>query len=222
MGLSEQSNAMIEIPVLDMQGKEIGRERLDPALLGGTVRAKLLKQMVVAYRANLRQGTVRQQSRSEVEGSTRKLYRQKGTGRARMGNLRTPVRRGGGRAFPRRPNDFSQDLPRRMRRLARNSAVLAKAKAGNLVILDRIDFPEPKTRHFHAVLKAINATRGCLLVLPAEDRLVWRSGRNIPDLDIKPVGQINAYDVLRRRRVVFVRDAYRDFVTKLSPANAAS
>jgi large subunit ribosomal protein L4 len=150
---------MIEIPVVDMQGQRVGAETLDPAALGGRVRTALLKQAIVAYRAAQRQGTVKQKTRAEVHGSGRKLYRQKGTGRARAGNLRTPIRRGGGRTFARVPTEFRRGLPRRMRRLARDSAVLAKAEGGGMVILDRLELDEPKTRKFFAVLKAIDATR---------------------------------------------------------------
>ncbi|MCK6454972.1 MAG: 50S ribosomal protein L4 [Phycisphaerae bacterium] len=203
---------MIEIPVVNMQGKRVGSETIDPAILGGAVRPQLLKQAIVAYRASQRQGTVRQKTRAEVHGAGRKLYRQKGTGRARMGNIRTPTRRGGGRAFPRRPNDFSMDLPRQMRRLARNSAVLAKLQAGAAVILDELKFDEPKTKKFFAVLQALDATKGCLLALPSNDPAIWRAGRNIPTLDLRAVTQLNAYEVLRRRKLVFVRDAFKSFV----------
>ena len=127
---------MIEIPVLNTKGEKIGSEKLDPALFGSRVRIDLLKQAVVTYRANLRQGTVGTKNRSMVAGSTRKLYRQKGTGNARAGNLRTPVRKGGGMTFNKVTRDFSMKLPRQMRRLARNSAILAKAKDGAAMIVD--------------------------------------------------------------------------------------
>ena len=199
---------MIEVPVLDMTGKQVGAEKVDPAVLGGKVRPALLKQAVVAYRANQRQGTVRQKNRAEVDGANRKLYRQKGTGNARMGPIRTPTRRGGGRAFPRRPSDFSLDLPKRMRRAARDSALLAKLESGKALILDALKLEEPKTKLMHGLLTALKVADGCLLAVAAADEMVWRAGRNIPTLAIKPVAQINAYDVLCSRKVVFVRDAF--------------
>jgi large subunit ribosomal protein L4 len=212
---------MIEIPVLDMTGKQIGSEQVDPEKLGGRVRAALLKQAIVSYRASARQGTVRQKSRAEVHGANRKLFRQKGTGRARMGPIRTPTRRGGGRAFPRRPNDFSLDLPKRMRRAARDSALLAKMQSGHALILDELKLDEPKTKKFHAVLKAIGAGGGCLLALAGRDELLWRAGRNIAALDLKPLGEVNAYDVLRSRKIVFVRDAFRSLLGG-APAGATA
>lgn len=200
---------MIEVPVMDMKGQRLGSEQIDPKALGGTVRVQLLKQAVVAYRAAQRMGTVKHKSRAEVHGAGRKLYRQKGTGNARAGNLRTPVRRGGGRTFARVPSDWSVELPRRMRRLARDSAILSKLQAGQALILDSIRFDTPKTKQFQAMLKALDAERGCVLAVAARDVNVWRAGRNIPTVDIKPVQELNAYDILRRRKLVIVRDAFR-------------
>lgn len=203
---------MIEIPILDSAGKKVGTESLDPALLGGRVRYELLKQAIVAYRAGRRQGTVATRSRGMVQGSTRKLYRQKGTGRARAGNARTPVRRGGGRAFAKVPRDFSLKLPRQMRRLARNSAILAKASSGSAVILRGLEFDEPKTSKFAGILKAIKAERGALVAHLARDPNLWKSGRNIPSLAIKCMWEVNAYDVLRHRTLIFTPEAFKAFV----------
>ncbi len=199
-----------------MTGKQVGSEKVDPAALGGKVRTALLKQAIVAYRSNQRQGTVKQKSRGEVDGANRKLYRQKGTGNARVGPLRTPTRRGGGRAFPRRPSDFSRDLPKRMRRAARDSALLAKFEAGGAVILDQLSFDQPKTKKMHGMLTALKAADGCLLAVSVQNESIWRAGRNIPTLVIKPVAEINAYDVLRNRKVVFVRDAFRSLMSGAS------
>ncbi|MFO0974322.1 MAG: 50S ribosomal protein L4 [Phycisphaerae bacterium] len=210
---------MIDVPVMDMSGKQVGVEKVDPAALGGEVNAQLLKQAVVAYRAAQRQGTVRQKTRAETHGANRKLYRQKGTGRARVGPQRSPTRRGGGRAFPRRPNDFRVRLPRTMRRAARDSAILAKMQAGSTLILDQLKLDEAKTKKMFAVLKALGAAGGCLMAVPAEDAATHRAGRNIPTLLLKAVGDINAHDVLRSRKVVFVREAFRTLMNR--PARAA-
>ena len=128
--------------------------------MGGKVRYDLLKQAVVTYRANARQGTVMTKSRGMVHGASRKLYRQKGTGRARAGNLRTPVRVGGGHAFAKINRDFSKKFSKKMRRLARNSAILAKAMAGTAMIVDGLKFDEPKTSHMAKMLKATKTDRG--------------------------------------------------------------
>lgn len=203
---------MIEIPVLNIKGEKIGSEKLDPALFGDRVRVDLLKQAIVTYRANQRQGTVATKNRSMVAGSTRKLYRQKGTGNARAGNIRTPVRKGGGRAFPKSTRDFSMKLPRQMRRLARNSAILAKAKDGAAVILDGLKFSEPKTKQLATILKAVKVERGALLATVKSDPNLYKSGRNISTLSMKTVAEVNAYDVLKARNVIFTPDAFKALV----------
>ena len=202
---------MLNVPVFNESGQQIGDEQIDEALLGGQINPALLKQAVVMYHANLRQGTVSQLTRAEVEGSTRKLYRQKGTGRARMGNLRQPVRRGGGRAFPRKPRDFSQDMPKKMRRLARYQAVLAKIQSNQAMILDGMSFNEPKTKRLASALNAIKATRGCLLAINGHDINLIKSGRNIPTANIQNVTDLNAFDILRRRHLVFTKEAFEIF-----------
>ena len=200
---------MIEIPVLDTKGEKIGTQPHDPAVFGERVRYELLKQAVVAYRAGLRQGTVQTKSRAMVDGSSRKLYRQKGTGRARAGNLRTPVRVGGGRAFAKIPRDFSQKLPRQMRRLARNSAILAKAISGDVMIIEGMQFDEPKTKKMAGILKAVKAQRGALVAVPAANPVLLKSIRNIPNVELKLVADVNAYDVLRLRNVIFTPEAFK-------------
>ena len=120
---------MIELPIYNQTGQEVAKFSLDEALLGGTVRPALLKQAVVMYHANLRQGTVATKGRGEVAGSTKKLYAQKHTGNARRGNLRTNVMKGGGMAFGKKPREFRQSMPIQQRRLARNNAILAKIQS---------------------------------------------------------------------------------------------
>src|ERR1051325_8951081 len=123
---------MIQVPVYNQSGQEIEKFSLDEAKLGGEVRKNLLKQAIQMYHANQRQGTVRTQARGEVEGSTRKIYRQKGTGNARMGTIRQPVRKGGGHAKQKRPKEWRQDMPKKAKRLARNSAILAKIQSQDI------------------------------------------------------------------------------------------
>lgn len=209
---------MIEIPILNTKGEKVGSEKLDPALLGGRVRHDLLKQAIVTYRANQRQGTFKTKSRAEVHGASRKLYRQKGTGNARAGNLRTPVRVGGGHAFAKKPRDFSKTLPRNMRRLARNSAILAKAQSGEAVIVHGLKFDAPKTKQLAQVLHAAKGDRGTLLAVTTADRNLMLSGRNIPKFGMKAVWEINAYDVLRARRLMFTPEAFE--ALRKDPAEA--
>lgn len=199
---------MIDVPVYSENGQKIGTEQIDEALLGGELNAQLLKQAVVMYSANQRQGTVAQKSRGEVEGSTKKLYRQKGTGRARAGNLRTPVRVGGGRAFPRKPRDYRLDMPRKMRRKARDQAILAKLQGNAALIVDGVTFDQPKTKRFATLLKAVSADKGCVFTTAALDVATYKSGRNIPRVAVRDVASLNAFDILQHRHLVFTREAF--------------
>lgn len=211
---------MIEIPIIDANGKQTGSEQIDPALLGGRVRYALLKQAVVAYRANLRVGTVQTKSRADVHGASKKLYRQKGTGRARAGNLRTPVRVGGGHAFAKKNRDFSQKLNRKSRRLARNSAILAKALSGTARILQDMSFDKPQTRKMVGLLRAADASRGALIAIDTPNDNIIKSGRNIQSLDIKLIQDVNAYDVLRARSLVFTPGSFAALTESLKTAKA--
>lgn len=199
---------MPAVPVVNMQGERLGEIEVDPALFGGAVRPALVKQAIVAYRDHQRQRSARTKGRSDVEGSCRKLYRQKGTGNARAGNLRTPVRRGGGRAFAKRGPGAVRDLPKKMRRLARNSAILTKIESNSMMVLDGLECPEPKTKALVAVLTALDAHRGCLLAMHERNDNVYLSGRNIPNMDIRMVEELNAYEVLQRPKLIFTRPAF--------------
>ncbi len=202
---------MVSVPVFNPSGEKVGDETIDEALLGGRVNAALLKQAVVAYQANRRQGTVQTKSRGDVAGSTRKIYRQKGTGRARMGPVRTPQRKGGGMAFAKRPRDFRQALPTKMRRQARNQAVLAKIRSDDALIIDGLKVDAPKTAPFAKMLAALKADRGCVFATNGIDFPVYKSGRNIPRTEITDVAGLNAYQILSRRKLVFTREAFGRF-----------
>ncbi len=198
---------MPAVPVFNMEGKRLGEVEVDPARLGGTVRVKLLKQAIVSYLDHQRQGSARTKGKSDTAGSTRKLYRQKGTGNARMGQIRTPIRRGGGRAFAKRVPPSVKEFPKKMRRLARDSAILAKIEALEVMIVDPLKCSQPKTKVFASMLEKLGVRRGCLVAMHERDDNAYKSGRNIANTDIRLVDEITAYDVLRRRQVIFTRAA---------------
>jgi large subunit ribosomal protein L4 len=202
---------MLNVPVYNVSGQQIGAEPIDEAVLGGRVNAALLKQAAVMYHANRRQGTAQTKNRGDVAGSTRKIYRQKGTGRARMGTVRSPVRKGGGMAFAKRPRDFRQAMPKKMRRLARNQAVLAKIQSDDVLIIDGLTIETPKTAPFAKLLAAVKADRGCVFATRGLDECVFKSGRNLPRTEITDVAALNAEQVLARRKLVFTRDAFVRF-----------
>ncbi len=199
---------MIEVAIYNQQGEKTGSLAVDEARLGGKVRYPLLKQALVAYQANARQGTAATKSRGMVQGSTRKLYAQKHTGRARMGTVRTPIRRGGGVTFAKVPRDFSKKLSKKSRRLARNSALLAKLLSQDVIVLDSLTYDQPKTKPFAQLLGRLGVDRSCLLALAAPDKNVYLSARNVDRLSVCQAGQLNAYDLLSHRKLLITRQAF--------------
>src|SRR6476619_1482938 len=156
---------MIEVPVYNQTGEKVSTIQVDPAKLGGEVQTNLLKQALVMYHANQRQGTVRTKARGEVAGSTRKMFRQKGTGNARTGGIRNPIKKGGGHAKQKRPKSWRQAMPQKARRLARNSALLMKFQANDVRVVDAINVDAPKTKTVAAMYKALGIDRSCLFAL---------------------------------------------------------
>ena len=199
---------MLAVPVFNMQGESAGEREVDPAVLGGRVRPRLIKQAVVAILDHQRRDSARTKGRSDVEGSTRKLFAQKGTGNARAGAIRTPVRRGGGRTFARRKPRRIKEIPKQMRRLARNSAILAKIKANDVMIVEDLACPDIKTKVIASMLNALGAKRGCVLAMHECDHRVHMSSRNIPKIDVRVVEELNAYDVLRRHKLILSGPAF--------------
>lgn len=207
---------MIDVAVYNRDGKEVERIQVDEDVLGGQVRAPLLKQAIVMYHANKRVGTAATKSRGMVEGSTRKIYRQKGTGNARMGTVRTCVRRGGGVAFAKLARDFSQRMPKKQRRMARDSAVLAKLQGGQVVVVDELTFSEPKTREFARVLNNLNIHRSCLVTIPDRDENLYKSARNVPKVDVMVVADLNAGDICNKQKMLFTKEAFLTLLNRQS------
>src|SRR5213083_643339 len=151
---SDKGPTMIELPIYNQTSEKVDTLQLDPAKLGGEVNNALLKQALVIYHANQRQGTVQTKARGEVAGSTRKMFRQKGTGNARTGGIRNPIKKGGGHAKQKRPEDWRQAMPKKARRLARNSAILSKFQSNDVRVIDEIKLDGPKTKQVAQMFKA--------------------------------------------------------------------
>ncbi|UCC96285.1 MAG: 50S ribosomal protein L4 [Phycisphaerales bacterium] len=198
---------MIDLTVYNADGKEVDRLQVDEAALGGSVRYPLLKQAIVMYHANKRVGTAATKGRSMVAGSGKKLFRQKGTGNARVGNKRTGKRVGGGMIFAKSPRDFRKSMPRKQRRLARDSAILAKLLGSNVVVVDGLRFDKPKTRDFVNVLSNLKIDRSCLVTVAAQDVNLCRSARNVPKVAVMPVKELNAGEICRYHKMLFTKEA---------------
>ena len=195
---------MISVPIRDTAGGESGSYEFDPAdLVKGELNRQLLHDAVVMYQASSRVGTVKTKSRGMVRGSTAKLFRQKGTGRARAGNARTPVRRGGGHAFGKKPRDFSYRLPRKAIRQAAKMALLSKFQDGQAVVLGEWKCDAPKTKPVAEALKALGVDGSSVLITTdGVDQNLYRSARNISDMQVLPASDLNAYALLRHRNFV--------------------
>ncbi len=199
---------MINLAVYNTEGKKVESLKVDEAIFGGSVRYPLLKQAVVMYHANKRVGTAANKGRSMIAGSGKKLFRQKGTGNARIGNIRTGKRRGGGVTFAKNQRDFSKRMPKKQRRLARDSAILAKLKNSDVVVVDELKFNKPKTKDFVSVLNNLKIDRSCLVTIGSEDVNIYKSANNVPKVVVLPISQLNAGDICRHRKMLFTKEAF--------------
>ncbi|MFH1264599.1 MAG: 50S ribosomal protein L4 [Planctomycetota bacterium] len=217
---------MVTLPIHDRSGAQVGTYEIDPAELAPRINKQLLHDAVVMYQANLRQGSARTKTRSEVVGTTAKMYRQKGTGRARAGSRRSPVRRGGGHTFAKRPKDWSYRLPKKAVRLATRMALASRIADEEVTLIDELSFDEPRTREMVEILKALNIGGTRLLVAVAtHDVNVHKSIRNLVEVSVLPVGDLNALEVLRPRRLLMTKaalDAFREKATAAQPSGEAS
>lgn len=205
---------MIDLSVYNRDGQEVESLRVNESSFGGVVRYPLLKQAIVMYHANKRVGTAATKSRSMVAGSTRKLFRQKGTGNARVGNIRTGKRVGGGVTFAKLSRDFSKCMPKKQRRLARDSAILAKLLSDNVVVVDELRFDKPRTREFAGVLGSLKIERSCLVTVSSVDENIYKSARNIPKVMVRPVAELNAGDICSHRKLLFTKEAFLSLLNK--------
>jgi len=199
---------MINLAIYNRDGKEVDTLKVDESILGNRVRYSLLKQAIVMYQANKRVGTAATKNRSLVEGSTRKIFRQKGTGNARAGTVRTAKRVSGGVTFAKAVRDFSQRMPKKQRRLARDSAVLAKLLSNNVVVVEELKFERPRTADFADILDKLHIERSCLVTTNNYDDNLYKSARNISRITIMPVAELNAGDICNHKKMLFTKEAF--------------
>jgi large subunit ribosomal protein L4 len=203
---------MIDLSVYNRDGKEVDSLKVDEAVFGSVVRYALLKQAIVMYQANKRTGTATTKSRGMVTGSTRKLFRQKGTGNARVGNSRTGKRVGGGVTFAKVARDFGKDMPRNQKKLATDSAILAKLLSDNVVVIDELNFKAPKTKDFTAVLNNLKINRSCIVSINERDVNLYKSARNIQKVDVIAVSDLNAGEICSHSKILFTKEAITGYI----------
>ena len=198
---------MIDLAVYNTDGQEVDSVKVDESALGGSVRYPLLKQAIVMYQANKRVGTAATKGRSMAVGSGRKLFRQKGTGFARVGNRRTGKRVGGGVTFAKVARDFRKRMPKKQRRLARDSAILAKLLSNNVVVVDGLNFEKPHTGDFVSVLSNLKIERSCLVTISSVDVNLYKSAKNIPKVAVMPVAELNAGAICSHQKMLVTKEA---------------
>jgi large subunit ribosomal protein L4 len=202
---------MLSLNVFNRQGESVGTVEIDPAEFGGKINKQLLHDVVVMYLANQRAGTHSTLRRGEVAGSTKKLFRQKGTGNARVGPRRTNKRKGGGTAKGPKPRDYEYHLPKKAVRAATRMALLSKFQDQETVVLDDLPLTEIKTKQVAGILKALKLNdTTCLLTTAKHDPVVYKSARNIRGLEVLPAAQLNAYSVLRPKRLLLTKAALEE------------
>ncbi|NMA51991.1 MAG: 50S ribosomal protein L4 [Peptococcaceae bacterium] len=197
---------MPTVALYNISGEQVGELELSEDIFGFEVNEAILHDAVVAQLARRRLGTHDTKTRSEVRGGGRKPWRQKGTGRARVGSIRSPIWRGGGTVFGPHPRDYGYSLPRKVRRQALKSALSAKVNAGDIVVLDTLTMEAPKTREMVEILGNLKVN-DALLVTAAKDEAVEKSARNIPNIKTLVANGLNVYDILAYDKLVITKDA---------------
>lgn len=210
---------MPSIPIYDRTGKEVGAYSIGPEDLAPRINKQLLHEAVVMYQANLRQGTFKTKNRTDVAGTTKKMYRQKGTGNARAGSRRSNIRRGGGHAKQKLPRDFGYRLPRKALQLATRMALASKLKDNQVVVIDQLALAAPQTKEVAGVLKALKLNGTTLLLATAAyDVNVYKSARNIEGVRVSAVADLNALSVLQPRKLLVTKDALDAFKARVPAA----
>lgn len=210
----------IDTPVVDvysLSGKKVDKFKLNPEVFNKDVRKKLLHQVVLMYMANQRQGNASTKKRGEVRGGGKKPWRQKGTGRARAGSIRSPLWRGGGTVFGPQTRDFSYQLPKKMKTVALIASLSAKAKDREVIVLEKdIELLKPKTKDIANMLMLLKSySKRILFLYPIRNENLMRSCRNIKNLTLKLSGDFNAYDVLSSSKILFSRETHDSIVNRL-------
>jgi large subunit ribosomal protein L4 len=199
----------MQVPVYNLTGEVVDHIEISDQVFGVPFNESVVHQAMLRQRANARQGTASTKTRSEVRGSSRKLFRQKGTGMARAGSIRSPLRRGGGIAFGPRPRSYHQAMPKKMRRLALKCVLSAKAKDEELMVLESLKFDEPKTREMLRVLEALKIDSSALIVTSDSEINMVKSARNLPGIKTLPANLLNIVDILSCKRLLMEVAAVR-------------
>ncbi|MDC1141455.1 50S ribosomal protein L4 [Planctomycetota bacterium] len=200
---------MVDVKVFDADGKEKETISFDESVFGDKVKSRTLREVVLAAEANKRQGNANSKNLSDVSGSNKKPWKQKGTGRARQGQKRAPHRKKGSVAHGPHPRSYATRVPVKMRRLALQSAYLSAFRDGKVFVVDGLSFEQPKTRKFAKMLETAGIAKGTILLgLNEADRNFFLSARNVDGATIKPIAEFGALELVKNRRILLTREAF--------------
>jgi large subunit ribosomal protein L4 len=197
---------MAVVDVLNSKGEKVSERELPEAVFNIPVKASVLHEVVTMQLACRRSGTASVKHRSDVKGSTRKLFRQKGTGRARRGDIKSPLLKGGGSVFGPDPRSYAYNVPKKIRKLALRMALSSKLQENQLTVLDRFELSQIKTKEFQNVLKALNR-ENALIVTAEKDETLERSSRNLPGAKVLRTEGLNVYDILKYTDIILLASA---------------
>ena len=200
----------MKIRLFDIEGKSLGHVDVEDHLFDAPPNKALVHQVVVAQQANARQGTVGTKNRAAVSGGGRKPWKQKGTGRARQGSIRSPQWKGGGVVFGPSPRSYRQNTPKRMKNAALRSSISSKAREGDLIVIDKLELEQAKTKNIAYVLESLKIKGSALLVADGSDPAIFKAGRNLESVKLIPSFKLNSLDVLMKSKIVMTLDAVRN------------
>ncbi|MET2985781.1 50S ribosomal protein L4 [Aureibaculum conchae] len=208
----------MKVEVIDINGKKTGRKvELSDSIFAIEPNKHAVYLDVKQFLANQRQGTHKAKERADIKGSTRKIKKQKGTGTARAGSIKSPIFRGGGRIFGPRPRSYSFKLNKNLKRLARQSALSIKAKDNNIVVLENFEFDTPKTKNFTSILSALELdNKKSLFVLDASNKNVYLSSRNLKGTNVVSASRLNTYNMLNANKIVLTEGSIEEVESNLS------
>jgi large subunit ribosomal protein L4 len=199
----------VEVPVYSLSGEVVKNIEISDSVFAVPFNEAVVHQALVRQRANARQGTASTKTRSEVIGSTAKLFRQKHTGRARAGSRKSPIRRGGGVTFGPKPRDYHQDMPKKMHQLAIRCVLSAKARDEELKVVEELKFKQPKTKEMEGVLAALGVDSSALIVTVESEENVVKSARNLAGIKTMPANILNVVDILSYKALLMTEAAVR-------------
>ena len=199
----------MEVPVYSVTGEVVKHIEVSDRIFAVPFNQAVVHQAVVSQQANARQGTASTKTRGEVAGSGKKLYRQKHTGMARAGSRRSPTRRGGGIIFGPKPRSYRQEMPKKMRRLALRCTLSAKAREGELTVLEALEFDQPKTRQMAEILVTLGVDSPALIVTSEPEENVIKSARNLMGIKTMPANMLNVVDILANKRLLMTETSVR-------------